>query len=465
MSEVHAPPQSPEAEENVLGACLISPAAIDAVTEILEPGDFYRPSNGALFSAIVRLHQAGEPVDVLTLSDATGESARVHELARIVPASANVVVYARIVKRHAVRRGVLNLALEAARLANEDVEDLVDRVEQLAFDLDRHGVEEQETLADTLAGIVRNISYMREHPREVVGVPTGYKDLDAITQGFQPGNLIICAARPGMGKSAFAICVAGQLATARGLPVGFWSLEMSKAEILQRMLSMGSGIDVPKIRAPWYLTDAQEAQLIQAAGRIATIPLEIREPATLRPLELRAQVRRWKAQNPEAALVIVDYLQLMDGGKHSENRTHEVSHISRMLKVLAREMEVPVLALSQLSRAVEARTDKRPMLSDLRESGAIEQDADVVLMLFRPDYYDANDQPGVVEVHVAKNRNGETGTARLAFIRGQTRFSSLARPHLAGDMAAQATLIPGLVAATAAFSGLESKEVTTDSPR
>lgn len=430
-------PQDLEAEEHVLGAMLLTSKACDVVSEILAPTDFYRDTHGRIYRTMLDLHGRGEPADVITVSAALPDEFRVrlHELAHIVPASANVAHYARIVKAAAVRRGVIRLGTEWTRKAYEGEID-VDEFEQAVYDLERHRTGDEETVPDVLQGIIRTISYLREHPREVVGVPTGYPDLDRITQGFQPGNLIILAARPGMGKSAFAICVAAKLTSERrGLPVGFWTLEMSKPEILQRMLSMGSGIDVPRIRAPWHLSDEEEAKLIQAAGRIAVLPLDIREPATLRPLELRAQVRRWKQQNPEAALVVVDYLQLMEGGKHSENRTQEVSHISRMLKVLAREMEVPVLALSQLSRAVESRGDKRPMLSDLRESGSIEQDADVVVFLYRDDYYNPQSEtPGVVEVIVAKNRNGETGTARLGFLRGQTRFTTLAKPHLAGDV-------------------------------
>lgn len=424
----HIPPQALEAEEHCLGAMLMNARAIDNVAEILDPVDFYRESHAALYKQILRLHAEGEPVDTVSLSAVSGKSVRVHELAALVPAWGNAGHYAKIVKRQSLRRRCLAASHEIARLVHEDDDELVDKAEQIVYDLDAHRTRDDETVPDALSKLIENVRYLREHPREVVGVPTGYPDLDRITQGFQPGNLIILAARPSMGKSALAVCIAGQLASNRGLPVGFWSLEMSKAELLQRMLSIGSGIDVPRIRAPWYLSDEEEDRLVKAAGRIAPIPLEIFEPGLLKPLELRAQVRRWKARNPEAALVIVDYLQLMEGTK-TENRTQEVSQISRMLKVLAREMQVPVLALSQLNRAVELRQDKRPVLSDLRESGSIEQDADLVLFLYRDEVYNQNsDAKGVAEIIVSKNRNGETDTARLAWIKGQTRFSSLVRP-------------------------------------
>lgn len=429
----NVPPQNLEAEESVLGAMMIAPAAIDAVTEILEPGDFYRESHGRIYQAAVSLHMKNEPVDAITLTneldqlgelDRVGGRVRLHELARLVPASANARHYAEIVRENATLRGLIRAGGQIAQLGWDhegEPEELVSQAEQVVFDLTQHrDSSDLEHLASSLRDTHR---LMQEQAHsEITGLPTGLRLVDELTAGLQPGNLVIVAARPSMGKSALAIGIANHVA-ALGKPVGVFSLEMSRVEVNQRLLSHRTGISLHRLRKPRNLHQPDWAMISTIAAELADEPIYIDDSGSLRMSELRARARRLRSRQPDLALIVVDYLQLMVGEQRIENRVQEVSQISRGLKILARDLNVPVLALSQLNRALEQRTDKRPILSDLRESGSIEQDADVVMFIYRDEMYHAQtDEPGVAELIVGKHRNGPTGMVKVAWRKQTARF-------------------------------------------
>ena len=423
------PPHNIAAEEYVLGAVMLGATVVDNIADELRPADFYRPNHGRVFAAAVELTAAGEPVDAISLAAhlSLNEAGRawLAGLAAACPATANALHHARLVADAARKRELVAAGQKIAELGHgpAGAREALDEAEQVVYRIagDR-AVSTSATVGEIVAATLPTLEHLRENKRDSLGASSGFPDLDRLTQGFQAGTLTVLASRPSMGKTALAICIAGHL-TGRGSPVGFYSLEMSRVELVQRMLAIGARVDLGRLRAPWCLADGEWDEAREAAARIGELPLTIDDAALVRPLELRARVRRLKARTPALALVIVDYLQLMQGDTPTENRVQEVSEISRRLKVMARELDVPVLALSQLSRGV-----KRPVLSDLRESGAIEQDADVVAFIYRDDYYNSESpQVGVAEVIVAKNRNGPTGTARLAWISGQTRFSSLVR--------------------------------------
>jgi replicative DNA helicase len=439
MSDL-APPQNAEAEEYVLGAMLLAPAAVETAGEIVRPGDFYRDSNGKVFQAALALYARGEPVDVITLTDELdkrghlekiGGRARVHELAAIVPASANVRHYARIVHEMAVLRGLITCGQEIAGLGYErpgETLDLVDRAEQIIFELSQSRITtEFSALEDLLREHYLKITQLYESDEDISGIPSGYQDIDRVTGGFQPGNLIIIAGRPSMGKSALALGVAANLG-AGGVPVALFTLEMSKSEITQRMICSEAKIGSEKLRSG-RLAAEDWPRLSAACDRLSRAPIYVDDTGSITMMEIRSKARRLKTREPKLGLIIVDYLQLMTSGSNHENRVQEVSQISRNLKVLARDLDVPILAVSQLNRAVEGRQDKRPILSDLRESGSIEQDADLVAFIYRDDYYnDDSDSKGIAEVIVAKHRNGPTGIVKLAFLLTYAKFGDLARP-------------------------------------
>jgi replicative DNA helicase len=433
------PPQNLEAEESVLGAMLLSPGAIGAVSEIVDAGDFYRDSHGAIFRTALALYAKGEPVDAITLIDAleergeleaVGGRSRVHELAALVPATANAAHYARIVRETATLRGLIRVGGEIARLGWDrpgETPDLVDRAEQIMFELSQQRVSSEFSHIETLLKeSFERITALYEAGAEITGVPSGYRDLDRVTSGFQPGNLIIVAARPSMGKSALALCMAANLGVRHETPVALFTLEMSKAEVTQRLLCSEAKVESQRLRSGRLAAD-DWPRLVAAGDKLMKAPIYVDDTGSITMMELRSKARRLKSKLPTLGLIVVDYLQLMTSGSSAESRVQEVSQISRQLKVLARDLELPIVALSQLSRAVEQRHDKRPILSDLRESGSIEQDADIVAFVYRDEYYnEESDQQGLAELIVAKHRNGPTDAVKLSFLKRYAKFADLA---------------------------------------
>jgi replicative DNA helicase len=436
------PPQNLDAEESVLGAMMLSPGAIGAVSEVLDSGgrDFYRESHAKIYTAALALYAKGEPVDAITLVDeldersdleGVGGSSRVHELAALVPASANAKHYAQIVHESAILRGLIRAGGEISRLGWErpgDTTGLVDQAEQIVFELGQErATSEFSRIDDLLKESFERITHLYELGADVTGVPSGFRDLDRITSGFQEGNLIIVAARPGMGKSALGLGIATNVAVRHGKPVALFTLEMSKAEVTQRMMCAEAKVELHRLRTG-RLGQDDWPRLTAACDRLAKAPIYVDDTGSITMMEIRSKARRLKSKHPELGLILVDYMQLMTSGTSAENRVQEVSQISRALKVLARDLDVPVVAMSQLSRAVEQRHDKRPILSDLRESGSIEQDADIVTFIYRDDYYNPDDSqdPGVAEVIVAKHRNGPTDKVKLSFIAQYAKFADLA---------------------------------------
>ncbi len=431
------PPQNLEAEESVLGAMLLSANAISAVTEILDSADFYRDSHGTIYRAAMALWAKGEPVDAIMLGneleergelERIGGVGRLAELVALVPATANVEHYARIVKETATLRGLIRVGQEIARLGQErpgETTDLVDRAEQIVFDLAQKRVSGDFSHIDSLLKeSFERITHLHEAGLDVTGVPSGFRDLDRLTSGFQPGNLIILAARPSMGKSALALCMAANVAVRHGLPVALFTLEMSKSEITHRLLCSEAKVEGTRLRNGKLQPD-DWPRLTGASSTLMKAPIYVDDTGSITMMELRSKARRLKSREPSLGLIVVDYLQLMTSGGTVENRVQEVSQISRQLKVLARDLDVPILALSQLSRAVEQRGDKRPILSDLRESGSIEQDADLVMFVYRHEYYDPDDteSQGKAEVNLAKHRNGPTDKVEMTFLKRYARFS------------------------------------------
>jgi replicative DNA helicase len=433
------PPQNLEAEESVLGAMMLSPGAIGAVSEVLDASDFYRESHAKIFRAALALYAKGEPVDAITLVDEleergeledAGGRVRIHELAALVPASANAGHYARIVREMATLRGLIRAGGEISRLGWErpgEATDLVDRAEQVVFDLSQARVtSEFSHIEELLKDSFERITALYEAGAEVTGTPAGFRDLDRLTSGFQPGNLIIVAARPSMGKSAFGLGIGANLALRTECPVAIFTLEMSKSEVTQRLMCSEAKVESQRLRTGKLGAD-DWPRLTAACDRLAKAPIYVDDTGSITMMEIRSKARRLKSREPSLGLIVVDYMQLMTSGATVENRVQEVSQISRSLKVLARDLDVPIVAMSQLSRAVEQRHDKRPILSDLRESGSIEQDADLVMFIYRDEYYnEESEQQGIAEVHLAKHRNGPTDTVRLSFLKRYAKFADLA---------------------------------------
>jgi replicative DNA helicase len=436
------PPQNLDAEESVLGAMMLSAGAIAAVSEVLSADgrEFYRESHAKVYRAALTLYAKGEPVDAITLVDQldergeledAGGKVRVHELAALVPASANAAHYAQIVKEAATLRGLIRVGGEIARLGWErpgETAELVDRAEQVLFELSQERAQSEFSHIETLLKeSFDRITALYESGADVTGLPSGFRDLDRITSGFQEGNLVILAARPSMGKSALGLCIAANLAVRKSVPVALFTLEMSKSEVTQRLMCSEAKVESQRLRTGKLSAD-DWPRLTAACDKLAKAPIYVDDSGGITMMEIRSKARRLKSKHPDLGLIIVDYLQLMTSGTNPENRVQEVSQISRSLKVLARDLDVPIIALSQLSRAVEQRHDKRPILSDLRESGSLEQDADIVCFIYRDEYYnqEESEQQGLAEVIVAKHRNGPTDTVKLSFLKRYAKFADLA---------------------------------------
>lgn len=432
------PPQNTEAEDSVIGSMLIEKEAVLTALEILTPEDFYKEQNRIIFRRMAEMAEVPEAVDVVTLSDklrSTGElekiggMAELARLANFVPTAANVEYYARIVAEKAIARRLIAAATEIAAAAYrgaEEVDELLDRSEELIFQVARRRSRESYVpLKDVLVETLEKLEYMASHGGDTVGIASGLGDLDRLTSGFQPSDLIILAARPSVGKTSLGLNVARNVALKAGLPVLVFSLEMSKEQVAQRLLCSEAALSSQKLRNG-FLNEEEWRRLSSALGRLGEAKIFIDDTPSISVMEVRTKCRRLQAEHG-LGMVIVDYLQLMRPSKKAENRQQEISEISRSLKGLARELNVPVIALSQLSRAVEQRQKQIPQLSDLRESGAIEQDADIVMFL----YSDPEDPENTIQLIVAKQRNGPTGTIRLFFSREICRFEDLDVDHTA----------------------------------
>jgi len=437
------PPYAPEAEISVLGGMLIDGDAVAKALEIVDDTMFYREANRRVFRAMSRLFQRGQVIDPITLGedlkktdelDGVGGMAYIGELLDAVPTAANIEYHARIVRERSLLRRLIEASSEIIRDAYESGERTVDqvldeaeqRIFQVAQQNERGGF---VWIKKILYPTFERIEQLQAAKGGITGVPTGFHALDEKTGGFQKGDLVIIAARPSMGKTAFVTGIALQAAITHRVPIALFSLEMSKEQLVQRMLCSEALVDLGRLLRG-RLSDDDYVQLAQAAGHLNTAPIWIDDSGSLNVLEMRAKARRLKADQPDLGLVIIDYIQLMNAAGEAENRVQEVSAISRGLKALSKELSVPILALSQLSRAPEQRTDHRPQLSDLRESGSLEQDADLVMFLYRPEYYfkeeDAREKglEGRAELIIGKQRNGPTGTVDLYFRRECTRFES-----------------------------------------
>ena len=430
-------PANPEAEEAVLGSLLIDPDAVLKVASFLEAEDFYRERNGWIYRAILDLHERREPADFVTLCDElernnilqeVGGAAYITQLINNVPSAAYVEHYGHIVERTATLRRLIDAAGQIAGLAYEEaqeVDEVVDRAEQIIFNVaERRVRRDLVAVGHVMHDVVDRIDYLHRHQGQILGVPSGFTQLDRLLGGFQKSDLIILAARPAVGKTSLALNFALNAARKHRKVVAYFSLEMSSEQLVLRLLSTETGIDQQRLRKG-EIEDRDWDMIMAAAGELSSTMLYIDDTPALSALELRTKARRLQAEHG-LDLIVVDYLQLMRGDTRSENRVQEISYISRALKGLARELEAPVIALSQLSRAIEARTDHKPMLSDLRESGAIEQDSDIVMFIYREDMVKENsDRKNIADVIIAKHRNGPTDTIPLYFRKELTKFENL----------------------------------------
>jgi replicative DNA helicase len=444
IAQLRIPPHSIEGESSVLGGLLLDNGAWDRVSDLLSEGDFYRYEHRLVYAALGVLINASKPADVITVfeqlqsqgkAEGIGGLAYLNSLAQYVPSASNIRRYAEIVRERSILRKLVSASDEIATNAFNPkgrlVSTILDESEQKIFNIGEEGSRMKrgfQTMDTLVVDLLDRVQEMADNPNDVTGVPTGFYDLDRMTSGLQAGDLIVLAARPSMGKTAFAINIAEHVALKEGLPVAVFSMEMGAAQLAVRIVGSIGRIDQGHLRTG-KLTDEEWPRLTEAIEKLRNISLHIDETAGLTASELRANARRLARQCGKLGLIVVDYLQLMSGSSgDNENRATELGEISRGLKMLAKELQCPVIALSQLNRSVETRPDKRPMMSDLRESGAIEQDADIIMFIYRDEYYtkDACKEPGVAEIIIAKQRNGPTGVCKLAFIRQLTRFESLA---------------------------------------
>ena len=444
IAQLRVPPHSIEAESSVLGGLLLDNHAWDRVGDLLVESDFYRHEHQMIYTAIAGLVNASKPADVITVfeklqslgkSEEIGGLVYLNALAQYVPSATNIRRYAEIVRERAILRKLVTASDEIATNAfnpqGKPVDKILDEAEQKIFNIGEEGSRMKQGFQamDTLVvNLLDRVQEMADNPNDITGVPTGFIDLDRMTSGLQAGDMVVLAARPSMGKTAFAVNIAEHVALNEGLPVAIFSMEMGAAQLAVRIVGSIGRIEQGHLRTG-KLTDDEWPRLTEAIERLRNVSLHIDETPGLTPSELRANARRLARQCGKLGMIVVDYLQLMSGssGSQGENRATELGEISRGLKMLAKELQCPVIALSQLNRSVETRTDKRPMMSDLRESGAIEQDADIIMFIYRDDYYNKDSkEPNVAEIIIGKQRNGPTGTVKLFFQKSQTRFESLA---------------------------------------
>ena len=441
MSDLYAdrlPPQNIEAEQAVLGAIFLEPSSLTVASEILIPEDFYRASHQKIYNAMLKLNDDGKVVDLVTVTEElaaakliedTGGVSYLSELAQSVPTAANIEYYARIVEEKSLLRRLIRTATEIASdgySREDEVEALLSEAEKNILAVaQRKNAGSFHNIKDVLVRTYDNIEEMHNRVGDVTGIPTGFAELDRMTAGFQRNDLIIVGARPSVGKTAFALNIAANVATKTDEKVAIFSLEMGAEQLVMRMLCSEGNIDAQRLRTG-SLTDDDWGKLTMAMGALSNAGIFIDDTPGVRISDIRSKCRRLK-QEHGLGMILIDYLQLILGsGRSGENRQQEVSEISRSLKQLARELKVPVIALSQLSRGVEQRQDKRPMMSDIRESGSIEQDADIVAFLYRDDYYDKeSENKNIIEIIIAKQRNGPTGTVSLAFVKEYNKFVNL----------------------------------------
>lgn len=440
MDLVKIPPQDIEAEQAVLGSMLTDQDAVIAAIEVLKEDDFYREDNKIIYTALLNIYNRAEPIDIITLKselssmgklEAVGGLEYIAQLPDKVPTTANVERYVKIVEEKSMLRNLVKTANEIINLGydeTENVEDIMDVAEKKIFDvMQRKNSKGYTPIKDILIDSFTQLENLYNQKGSITGVPSGFVELDRKTAGLHGSELILIAARPAMGKTAFALNIGTYAATRAGCPVAIFSLEMSKEQLANRILCSEALVDSNKVRTG-ELEDEEWGKLAQTSGELSTAEIYVDDTPGISVMEIRAKCRKLKLEK-NIGLVIIDYLQLIQGsGKRGASREQEIAEISRSLKILAKELNVPVIALSQLSRAVEGRPDHRPMLSDLRESGSIEQDADIVMFLYRDDYYNENsEKKNIAEVIIAKQRSGSTGTVELAWLGSYTKFANLER--------------------------------------
>ena len=452
IAQLRIPPHSMEAESSVLGGLLLDNKSWEQVADLLSEGVFYRYEHRQVYLSIQALINASRPADVITVyehlqsigkAEEVGGLGYLNSLAQYVPSASNIRRYAEIVRERAILRKLVTasdeIATNAFNTQGKPVPQILDEAEQKIFQIGEEGSRLKQGFQsmDQLAVILLDrVNQMADSPNDITGVPSGFVDFDKMTSGMQAGDLIVLAARPSMGKTALAINIAEHVALNEGLPVAVFSMEMGASQLAIRIVGSIGRIDQQRLRTG-KLNQEEWPRLAEAIEKLRNVSLHIDETPSLTPMELRAYARRLARTCGKLGLIVVDYLQLMSGNTSSnngDNRATEIGEISRGLKMLAKELQCPVIALSQLNRSVETRTDKRPMMSDLRESGAIEQDADVIMFIYRDDYYNKDSkEPGVAEIIIGKHRNGPTGTVKLAFLKPLTRFESLASGYSNGD--------------------------------
>jgi len=446
MAQLKLPPHSIEAEQSLLGGLLLDNTAWDRIADLVSETDFYRDDHRRIFRHINLLIERGKPADVVTVFEsieksdeveASGGLAYLGEIANNTPSAANIRRYAEIVRERAILRKLVAVGDEIAASAlnplGKEAKTLLDQAEAKIFEIAEAGSRSTQgfvPIQPLLSQVVDRIQelYDRENPSDITGVPTGFTDLDEKTSGLQPGDMIIVAGRPSMGKTAFALNIAEHVAVDMGLPVAVFSLEMPGTQLAMRLLSSIGRLDQLRVRTG-RLNDDEWQRLTFALGKLNEAPIHIDETGGINAVDLRARARRLYRQCGRLGLIVVDYLQLMSSTRDGENRATEIAEISRSIKSLAKELHVPVIALSQLNRELEKRNDRRPVMSDLRESGAIEQDADLILFLYRDEVYNPDStEKGAAEVIIGKHRNGPTGKVPLTFLGEYTRFQNYARP-------------------------------------
>jgi replicative DNA helicase len=434
------PPQNLEAEQSILGGILLDNQALNAVLEILTQADFYSDAHRKIFASIVDLSNRNEPADLITLSNIMKDQKKLDQVGGIsylaslvdnVGSAANISYYARIVKEKSTLRRMIEAATQILNRSYDvgmDVDQMLDQAEHAIFEISENKIRPSfSPMREILKSSFQTIERLYANKELITGVATGFDNLDDITSGLQKSDLIIVAGRPSMGKTAFALNIAQNAALLTGIPVAVFSLEMAKEQLVMRMLAAEARVDSQRLRKG-FLGETDWPKLTEAAGRLSDAPIYIDDTPAITVIEMKAKARRLKAENG-LGLIVIDYLQLMRGSAYKDSREQEISEISRSLKALAKELSVPVIALSQLNRKVEDRTNRRPMMADLRESGAIEQDADVIAFIYRDEVYNKsedNPEKGIAEIIIGKQRNGPTGIVKLAFQEKYTRFENLA---------------------------------------